>query len=149
LFVADLLGFQARLLARSPRPAQAVLASGCLALVEELAWFEIQAERRGLALDQAPLAATVAYRDLLDRLDSLPFADAVTALWVLESVYEQAWTGAAAPSSPFVEFIEHWTAPEFSRYVAALAGLATPAGRDELINEVLTHEIAFWDMARK
>ena len=36
LFVGDLLTFQARLLARAPRPAQAVLAGGCVALVAEL-----------------------------------------------------------------------------------------------------------------
>src|SRR3712207_9581992 len=34
-FVADLLRFQARLLARAPRPAQAVLAGGLVALVDE------------------------------------------------------------------------------------------------------------------
>ncbi len=43
LFVADLLTFQARLLARAPRPAQGVLAGGCVALVDELDWFEVQA----------------------------------------------------------------------------------------------------------
>ena len=47
LFVGDLLTFQARLLARAPRPAQAVLAGGCVALVAELDWFEVQAARRG------------------------------------------------------------------------------------------------------
>jgi thiaminase len=40
LFVADLLTFQARLLARAPRPAQRILAQGCLALAQELDWFE-------------------------------------------------------------------------------------------------------------
>jgi formylaminopyrimidine deformylase / aminopyrimidine aminohydrolase len=38
LFVADLLTFQARLLARAPRPAQAVLAAGAASLVAELDW---------------------------------------------------------------------------------------------------------------
>src|ERR1700682_4997576 len=50
LFVGDLLTFQARLLARAPRPAQAVLAGGCVALVAELDWFEVQAARRGIDL---------------------------------------------------------------------------------------------------
>ncbi len=54
LFVADLLRFQARLLARAPRPAQAVLAGGLVALVEELTWFEELAARRGLSLRVAP-----------------------------------------------------------------------------------------------
>jgi thiaminase len=147
LFVADLLVFQARLLARAPRMGQGVLASGCVALVEELDWFDAQATRRGLDLGQPALAATVAYRGLLTRVDSRPFAEGVTALWVLEQVYEQAWSAAASPTSPFAEFIEHWTSPEFSRYVSALGELATVPGQEELINEVLTHEVAFWDMA--
>jgi thiaminase len=42
LFVGDLLTFQARLLARAPRAAQAVLAGGCVALVAELDWFEVR-----------------------------------------------------------------------------------------------------------
>ncbi len=58
LFVADLLRFQARLLARAPRPAQAVLAGGLVSLVAELDWFEEQAAARGLDLHAAPLPAT-------------------------------------------------------------------------------------------
>ena len=60
LFVGDLLTFQARLLARAPRPAQAVLAGGCVALVAELDWFEVQAARRGIDLGQPALPATLA-----------------------------------------------------------------------------------------
>ena len=65
LFVGDLLTFQARLLARAPRQAQAVLAGGCMALVAELDWFEVQAARRGIDLDQPALPATLTYRELL------------------------------------------------------------------------------------
>jgi len=50
VFVGDLLTFQARLLARAPRPAQGVLAGECVALVAELDWFEVQAARRGIDL---------------------------------------------------------------------------------------------------
>ncbi len=39
-FVSDLLRFQARKLARAPRPTQPVLAAGAVALVDELDWFE-------------------------------------------------------------------------------------------------------------
>jgi thiaminase/transcriptional activator TenA len=87
LFVGDLLTFQARLLARAPRPAQAVLAGGCVALVAELDWFEVQAARRGIDLGQPALPATLAYGELLLRLDAAPYEAAVTALWVLERVY--------------------------------------------------------------
>jgi formylaminopyrimidine deformylase / aminopyrimidine aminohydrolase len=147
LFVGDLLTFQARLLARAPREAQAVLAGGCVALVAELDWFEDQAARRGIGLEQPALAATLTYRGLLWRLDAAPYEAAVTALWVIERVYLLAWTSAASDSSPFGEFVEHWSAPAFADYVDALGVLAVPDRHDELVADVLAHEVAFWDMA--
>ena len=147
VFVADLLTFQARLLARAPRPAQTTLAGGCAALVSELDWFDEQATHRGIDMGQPPLPATVAYRKLLQRLDTAPYAAAITALWVIEKVYLQAWTTAASESSPYREFVEHWTDPGFADYVRALEELATPDGHDDVIAEVLSHEVAFWDMA--
>jgi len=147
LFVGDLLSFQARLLARAPRRAQSVIAGGCVALSAELDWFEVQGARRGIQLDQAALPATLGYRKLLQRLDSAPYAEAVTALWVLERVYLQAWTTAASTTSPFSEFTEHWTEPGFATYVDALGELASPDGRDGIVTDVLSAEVAFWDMA--
>lgn len=147
LFVGDLLVFQARLLARAPRPAQSVLAGGCVALTAELDWFEAQAALRGIDLDQQALPATLAYRDLLQRLDETPYPAAVTALWVLERVYLLAWTTAASATSPFAAFTEHWTDPGFAAYVDALGVLATAGGHDDLVVDVLSHEVAFWDMA--
>jgi thiaminase/transcriptional activator TenA len=147
LFVADLLTFQARLLARAPRPAQGVLAGGCMALVEELDWFEVQAAERGVALDHPALDATLAYRELLRRLDAMSVDEALTALWVIERVYLLAWSSAVSSSSPLRDFVEHWTAPGFAAYVDALGELATPEGKDEVVAEVLGCEVAFWDMA--
>jgi formylaminopyrimidine deformylase / aminopyrimidine aminohydrolase len=147
LFVGDLLTFQARLLARAPRAAQAVLAGGCVALVAELDWFEDQAARRGINLEQPALPATLAYRELLGRLDATPYEAAVTALWVLERVYLLAWAFAASDTSPFGEFVEHWSAPAFGDYVDALGVLAIPDRHDKLVADVLAHEVAFWDMA--
>jgi formylaminopyrimidine deformylase / aminopyrimidine aminohydrolase len=147
LFVADLLTFQARLLARAPRQAQATLAAGCVALVDELDWFAVQAARRRIDKSQPALPETLAYRELLQELDSAPYEAAVTALWVLERVYLLAWTSAASSTSPYGEFVDHWTAPGFAAYVDALAGLATADGHDDLVRKVLSHEVAFWDMA--
>jgi thiaminase/transcriptional activator TenA len=147
LFVTDLLTFQARLLARAPRPAQGVLAGGCVALVDELDWFEVHAARRGIEPAQPALGATLAYRELLQRLDDMPADMALTALWVIEKVYLDAWSSAVSSTSPFREFVEHWTAPGFAAYVDALGEQARPDGHDELIAEVLTCEVAFWDMA--
>ena len=152
LFVADLLRFQARLLARAPRAAQAVLAAGAVALVDELSWFEDQAAARGLSLDAAPLGATREYAALLERLDAAPYPVAVTALWVVERVYLLAWATAAGAPEPYTGFVEHWTAPGFADYVAGLeaASLAAlpdaAAGAvDRAVAEVLELEAAFWD----
>jgi len=147
LFVSDLLSFQARLLARAPRQAQSALAGGCVALVAELDWFDVQARRRGIEMGRPAEPATLAYRRLLEQLDAAPYGAAVTALWALERVYLLAWAHAASPTSPFTEFVEHWTEPGFSGYVDALGELATPDDHDELISDVLSQEIAFWDMA--
>jgi thiaminase len=147
LFVDDLLTFQARLLARAPRSAQAVLAQGCVALVAELDWFDVQAARRGIDLGQPALPATLAYRELLLRLNGAPYDAAVTALWVLERVYLLAWASAVPGAFPFTAFVEHWTAPGFAAYVDALGDLATPDGPADLVRDVLRHEVAFWDMA--
>ncbi|RDH76844.1 TenA family transcriptional regulator [Mycolicibacterium moriokaense] len=147
LFVADLLTFQARLLARAPRPAQPAIVGGCAALVDELAWFDDQAARRGLDLRQPALPATLAYRELLHRLDTAPYPAAVTALWVIERVYLLAWRFASSDSSPLREFTDHWSTPEFADYVDALTALAFPDEQSEIVGDVLAHEVAFWEMA--
>jgi thiaminase/transcriptional activator TenA len=145
-FVGDLLWFQARLLARAPRAAQPVLATGAAALVDELAWFEWLAEERGLDLGAPAQPATLAYRRLLERLDGAGSADAMTALWALEKAYLDAWRFAAPGAQEYREVVGHWTAPAFAGYVdglaAACSSLAGP-----LVDEVLAHEIAFWEMA--
>lgn len=152
-FVADLLAFQARLLARAPRPAQPALAAGTVALVEELGWFEELAAARGLDLAAPPLPATLAYAELLHRLDEGPYAVALTALWVLERTYLLAWRTASPAAGAYREVVEHWTTPGFAAYVDALAALAddalaaAPAGLAATVAEVLEQERAFWDMA--
>jgi thiaminase len=149
-FVADLLRFQARLLARAPRPAQAVLAGGCVALVAELDWFGRVAEGRGLDLAAPRLPATIAYGDLLYRLDAADVATALTALWAVERAYLDAWSGALPGAPAYREFVEHWTVPGFASYVAGLAAAADDAGpADEAVFlEVAAAEAEFWGMAR-
>ncbi|HEU0103154.1 MAG TPA: TenA family transcriptional regulator [Mycobacteriales bacterium] len=145
LFVADLLAFQARLLARAPRSAQAVLAAGTVALVEELAWFDAQADSRGLDLNVPALPPTEEYAALLGRLDAAPYPVAVTALWALERVYLLAWQHAAPASDSYRAYVEHWTAPAFAGYVAALGEAADAAGAPlDAVPEVLELETGFW-----
>jgi formylaminopyrimidine deformylase / aminopyrimidine aminohydrolase len=149
-FIADLLRFQARLLARVPRPAQAVLAGGLVALVDELAWFEEQVAVRGLDLGTPPLPATAAYAELLERLDAADVGTALTALWTIERTYLDAWSGASPGAPEYRPFVEHWTQPGFADYVAGLEAAAdgVPApDADAVFTEVVAAETAFWAMA--
>ena len=152
LFVADLLWFQARLLARVPGPARSVLAGGAVALVDELAWFDGQRATRGLTPGAARAPATEDYAALLRRLDAAKPGVALSALWAIERVYLDAWSGAAPGAPEYREFVAHWTAPAFGAYVAGLerAADALPDGgapAREFVAEVLAAECAFWDMA--
>lgn len=150
-FVADLLRFQARLLARAPRSAQAVLAAGAGALVDELAWFEDKAADRGLDLAAPALPPTRAYAALLDRLDAADVPTALLALWVIERTYLDAWSFALPGAPAYREFVEHWTVPGFAAYVSGLEAAAdtagTPADADAVFLEVVAAETAFWAMA--
>lgn len=157
LFVADLLVFQARLLARAPRPAQPILAAGLVALEAELAWFEAHAAQRGLALDVARQPATAHYRALLEALEAAPYPAAITGLWTIERAYLDAWLGAAPGGKAYREFVEHWTVAAFGDYVAGLeraADLALCTSPSEICAlattafvDVARIECEFWEMA--
>lgn len=146
LFVSDLLVFQSRLLARSPRPAQAIIVGGLVALVDELGWFEEQASRLGLELDAPRHPTTVAYRDLLSDLEGSSYPAGITALWAIERAYLEAWRGAMPGHPDYREFVEHWTTPEFAGYVAGLEEAADAAL--DGISEDERVEAAFLDVAR-
>jgi formylaminopyrimidine deformylase / aminopyrimidine aminohydrolase len=152
LFVGYLLRFQARLLARAPRAAQAVLAAGVATLVAELTWFEQQAQAHGVVLAVAPQPATIAYRRILEDLDSADVPQALTMLWTIERTYLDAWSFAAPGKAPYRDFVDHWTAPGFADYVAALTAAADqlePPGPElqRRFLEVVDAEITFWDTA--
>ena len=156
LFVGDLLTFQARLLARAPRPAQGVIAGGLVAVEDELGWFEDRARERGLQLVDTRHPTTEAYRGLLGRLDEDLYPVAITALWVMERAYLEAWRSAAPGHPDYQGFVEHWTTPEFAGYVTGLEGAADAAledagGQEDRVEaaflEVSSVERDFWGMA--
>ena len=148
LFVGDALVFQARLLARTPRPAQAVLAGGLVTIESELGWFEEQAERLGLALDTPRHPTTAAYRDLLTGLRREPYPSAMTALWAIERAYLEASRGATPGHSEYREFVQQWTAPEFADYVTGLEKAVDHSLRDSDEQERERAETAFLEVAR-
>jgi thiaminase/transcriptional activator TenA len=153
LFVGDLLVFQARLLARAPRSAQAVIAGGLVALEAELTWFEAQGARPG----QPRHLTTSRYRETLEQLDIAPFHVAMVGLWAIERAYLDAWASARPGAPPFREFVDHWTVPGFATYVAGLDTAATtalaeasPAARataNATVAEIASLESAFWAIA--
>ena len=156
LFVGDLLVFQARLLARAPRPAQGILAGGLVAVEDELGWFEARARERGLGLADTRHPTTEAYHDLLRVLDKDPYPVAITALWAMERAYLEAWGSAASGHPDYHPFVEHWTTPEFAGYVAGLEGAAdaaleadgaSAARVEAAFLEVASVERDFWEMA--
>ena len=156
LFVADLVAFQARLVARAPRAAQGLLARGVVGLVAELDWFDVQAASLAVPLDVAPMRATRDYRALLSHLDEEPYPRAIVGLWVLERVYLEAWryAGTCGANGPYAAAVAHWTDPAFAAYVAALeelADAALPKANDsevaDVVRMVVAQEVAFWDMA--
>jgi thiaminase/transcriptional activator TenA len=154
-YVGDLLVFQARLLARAPRPAQAALAAGLVGLEAELTWFEEQAARRDLDLTAPRLPATAAYREYLAELDAATYHVAITTLWAIEQAYLDAWRGAAPGHADYREFVEHWTTPAFAAYVAALeqaadaalAEVESQAAAERAFLEIARLERDFWEMA--
>lgn len=157
LFAADLLVFQSRLLARSPRRDQAVLAGGLTAVEAELGWFEEKAKERDLQLETRRHPTTAAYRDFLFGLEDEPYPVATTALWALERAYLEAWRSAAPGDTNYREFVEHWTTQEFADYVAGLEATADSSleTADEkereraaaVFLEVCRLERDFWEMA--
>ena len=157
IFASDLLVFQSRLLAQTPRPAQAVVAGGLVAVEAELGWFEEKAAGRGLDLETSRHPTTAAYRDLMMALDRAPYLVAITALWAIEQAYLEAWQGAAPGHPDHREFVEHWTTQEFEEYVAGLRTAAGAALRaadegkqkqaEATFLEVARLERDFWEMA--
>ena len=157
LFVTDLLGFQAWLLARSPRQHQAVLVGGLVAVEAELGWFEEKAAERDIKLDVRRRPATAAYRDFMAGLEDEPYVAGITALWALERAYLEAWRSASPGGADYREFVEHWTTPEFADYVAGLEEAAEAslesANKGEVecalaaFGETCRLERDFWEMA--
>jgi thiaminase len=154
-FVLGELRFQARLLARAPRPDQAALLRGLAALEAELGWFEAQAQRWHLTLDAPQHPITTSYIAFMEGLEQQAYPVALTALWAIERAYLEAWQSAAPGHPTYREFVEHWTVPAFADYVAQLehaAAAALAAGNMDQQAEAAFLEVArlerdFWEMA--
>lgn len=156
-FVQGLVRAQARVTAAAPRADWDVLAGGVVSLVRELGWFEEQAVEQAIALDAPVHPICQAYCDFLLALTYAPYAAQITGIWAVERSYLEAWRSARPGGAPFRRFVEHWTSPEFERYVLRLeqaAGVAlsgaSSAGRLAAVDafrRVAGHEAEFWRLA--
>jgi thiaminase len=155
LFVADEIACQAELLTRAPRVAQHLLIGGLTALIAELGWFEVHAQRRNLSLEATRRPACVAYREFLRSLEQQPYPVAITAIWAVERAYLDAWKSAYPCQSQYQEYVEHWVNADFERFVEALeqvAEIALSSGDVDREAEAAFLRVAqlerdFWDMA--
>jgi len=148
LFVADLLSFQSRLLAVTPRRGQQALTAGLVALETELTWFESLAREREIGLGVHSHPTTDSYRAALARCLEVGVEPALTALWTLERAYLVAWRSARPGAPEYRAFVEHWTMPQFADYVHELEDLVgdDPASEAVFV-EICELERAFWDIA--
>lgn len=155
-FVVVFRRFLARLLALAPdEPARDLLASGLAELTPELVLFRAAAAERGLDLDTEPGPTGLGYACYL--LASLEdgFRSGLVVLYGAERAYADAWTAVrerAVADSPYRSFIENWSAPAFTDYVAELGTLlhrvtdgraAEPERR--AFRRTVRLELRFWD----
>lgn len=149
LFVKALTGFAALSVAKTPRPGQSTLIAGLAALDAELAWFEAHAHARSLDLSAEPLPACQRYVDFLITAGySEPFQVLLAIFYGVEVAYTVGW-GRLEAQGPYAEFIDRWTHEDFQAYVRVLSRLADEhphPGQQEMFNEVMRHERAFWRM---
>jgi len=153
-FVKGLLELQARMVPRAPHAHRLVLAHGLVGIVEELDWLAIQP----IDPDAPAHPARERYLAFLRLLDQETYPVSVVALWTINRVFHDAWSSAAPSGGPFVDLVEHWTAPEFLAYLHDLAGVAEEAwltaSEEEqsrihaLVDEILRLEAGSWDMAQ-
>jgi len=157
LYAQALVRAQSRITAAAPFADIGLLAGGVVATVDELAWFEDMAARRGVALDRPVHPANRAYCDFLLALTYSGYPAQITAIWALERTYLESWEGARPGAEPYREFVERWTTDAFRSYVGDLQTvvdreLASSAGEQaqeaaDAFVWVTRHERGFWDMA--
>jgi thiaminase/transcriptional activator TenA len=155
LFVGDLLRFQALLLAHAPREDQRVLAGGLVALEAELGWFEKEAFGLGVSLSVPWHPDAFRYAGFLEYLKGMGYPYQILALWGLELVYLEGWSGARGELKPYSSFALHWSEPAYKEYVEeleraadrAFKGIELSSLAQTVFLSMLNHESAFFSIA--
>lgn len=163
VFLAGLTRAWAGILSSAPVANHDLLASGIRSFVDEVSWLgrPLTSSRAGsteLAELADPLPTTEHYVDWLLDVASAPMAVALSAMWVVEAAYLEAWRAIAGEgvSDTYLEFVHHWTTPDFESFVNAIEVAADEALVDAdgptlawaraAVSTTVAHEEAFWRM---
>ena len=156
LFVEALARAWARILAGAPGRDLALLSGGIAAFIAEVEWFDGIVARRGLDPSPDPLPDAAAYIDWLGEVAARPYAVALSAMWVVEAAYLDAWRGAAPGAPGYAAFVDHWTSSDFAAFVDQLEaaanvalGEAAPPDIEAAANAIAAtadHERRFWEL---
>lgn len=162
LFVESGIPFLSALLSKAPRSDWEFITNIIGLYQTELGLFRERADAVGVELEGVePSFTNHAFcHFLMATALQRGYAEAYTALFVLEKAYHDAWSVVKAglgPDSPWYPFVENWAGPDFAEFVvelearlnelAATAGPRELEGMSELFETTLRYEIAFWDMA--
>jgi thiaminase len=91
LYVNSFQPFLLGIIPISPSSDTEILASGKIALENELAWFKERAVERGVELSVNPLPTTTVYKDLMATLSKYDYSLQIIILYLIERVYQRAW----------------------------------------------------------
>jgi uncharacterized protein len=163
IYVAAFKVFLAAAMKVAPAEDLPVLEGGMAAVDAEYLWFQRKAKERSLDLNVAPLTAMTLYETFLLSLGHLSYAYQVTALYVIEQLYYDAWSSVmqrGGPTGPYSEFATNWSNEAFREYCVNLGKISRKAidaeglhdffsaqRFDFLFAEICRLEIMFWDMA--
>lgn len=159
LYVNSFQPFLLGIIPLSPSVADTeILASGQIALENELAWFKDRAKERGLQLSASPLPTTATYKQFMETLSDHPYSIQIAILYLVERVYQRAWEVVLEKGGKdglYRQFAQNWGNEGFKAYVDQLEVIAAREIKTQeeemhvivLFEKIMKLEVMFWDMA--
>ncbi|KAJ3040291.1 hypothetical protein HDV00_011171 [Rhizophlyctis rosea] len=169
-FVLGYIKIVSLTLARVPRDADpkkaesdaAGFARAIGSMCEEFAFFREQAAHHNIQLhytDDSVGPVTRRYIDYLTKLaNEGTYAELLMGVWAAERIYLDSWSYAGEKTplnkpNKWQTFINHWTEPDFVKFVTWLEGLADEAAGEvtekveKVFQTIIQLEVDFWSAA--
>jgi len=157
LYVQSFIRLIGATLAKAPTDDIGPLAKGITIVSAELEWFKGKAKERQIDLDTKDLSPPCsAYCSLMEDLHGAPYAVQLSAIWVMERAYHEAWSNLGTTDPGYQEFADRWGSLEYGQYVDALQAQADRALRAapehleaarQVVEDIMELEVDFWNMA--